>query len=167
VLDTELPFAPDTPQYRFAEADLQASQLCAWRIVVAHIPPYSSTTSKTSSEQVQEQLVPLFERYNVQLVLSGNSHNYERSLPLRGGVPHNKGITYIVSGGGGNGLNQFVDPQPSWSAFRQAIYEHLHITVTPTTLRVVAIASASGAIFDEVTITSATLATVFVPLAVR
>jgi hypothetical protein len=154
VLDTELPHAPGTPQYQFAEADLVANQSKRWRIALVHRPPYSSISNNSSSTDVRMYLVPLFEQQNVQLVLSGNSHNYERTFPLLGGVPQSsRGVTYIVSGGGGNGLNQFTITQPSWSAFRIATYEHLRITVSPISLQVDAISGDDGSILDSTTIT--------------
>jgi chitodextrinase len=134
VLDTELPFTPGTPQYEFAEADLSAHQDEAWRIVVLHRPPYSSATNNSSAQDVRTHLAPLLERSNVQLALTGHSHNYERTHPLRDGVPTEGGTTYVVSGGGGNGLNSFTIPQPEWSAFRQASYQYLRITVTPSSM---------------------------------
>ncbi|MEO7664993.1 MAG: fibronectin type III domain-containing protein, partial [Candidatus Limnocylindrales bacterium] len=110
VLDTEQPFAPGTPQYAFAEADLAAHQSATWRIVAIQRPPYSSSSANSSSVPVRSYLVPLFEAQKVSLVLAGNSHNYERTHPLlSNGDPNNPtvspndGITYVVSGNGGNG----------------------------------------------------------------
>ena len=154
VLDAEQPYMPGTPQYQFAQTDLSANQSKVWRIVIVPRPPYSSLSNNSSSVNVRTYLVPLFEQQNVQLVLTGNSHNYERTYPLLGGVPQTTGgVTYIVSGGGGNGLNQFLISQPSWSAFRQAIYEHVRVTVSATSLQIEAIAE-TGSIFDSATITS-------------
>ena len=154
VLDTEQPFTSVSAQYQFAVADLSASQSKIWRIVVLHRPPYSSSGTSSSSTSVRTYLVPLFEQQNVQLVLTGHSHNYERTYPLLGGVPQvSGGVTYIVSGGGGNGLNQFTISQPSWSAFRQASYEYMRISVSPSSLQVDAITE-TGAIIDSATITA-------------
>src|SRR5215213_10209641 len=154
VLDTEQPYTPGTPQYQFAQTDLSANQSKVWRIVVVPRPPYSSLSNNSSSVAVRTNLVPLFEQQHVQLVLTGNSHNYERSYPLLGGVPQTSGgVTYIVSGGGGNGLNQFLIGQPSWSAFRQAAYEHVRVTVSSTSLQIDTIGE-TGAIFDSTTISS-------------
>lgn len=154
VLDTELSFAPGSPQYQFAQADLSANQSKNWRIVVIHRPPYSSVSNNSSSTVVRNNLVPLFEQQHVQLVLTGHSHNYERTYPLIGGVPQTAGgVTYIVSGGGGNGLNSFTISQPSWSAFRQASYEYMRIAVSPNSIQLDAI-NDSGAIFDSTTISS-------------
>jgi hypothetical protein len=103
---------------------------------------------------VLQYLVPLFEQYNVQLVLSGNSHNYERSYPLRGGnVVSSGGVTYVVSGAGGNGFNKFTIAQPSWSAYREAsYYEYTKVTVSPTSLQVDAVRADTNAVFDSTTI---------------
>jgi 3',5'-cyclic AMP phosphodiesterase CpdA len=64
-----------------------------WRIALVHDPAYTCGNYR-SNPQVVESWVPLFERYGVQLVLSGDDHNYQRFEP-RGGV------TYVVSGNGG------------------------------------------------------------------
>lgn len=156
VLDSEQPYTPGTEQYNFAQADLAANQSAAWRIVAIQRPPYSSTTNNSSSKGVQTYLVPLFQAQNVNLVLSGNSHNYERSKPLTNGVPATGGITYVVSGAGGNGFNAFNDttyPQPAWSAFRESsYYEYSKVTVSPTALTVAAVRADTNAVFDSTTI---------------
>ena len=150
VLDSEQPYAPGSPQYEFAEADLAANQEKRWRIVVIHRPPYSSTSANSSTEDVQDYLVPLFEQQNVQLVLSGNSHNYERSHPLLGGQPAAGGITYVVSGGGGNGHNLFTIPQPAWSAYRNdSDYQYTRVTVSPQSLQLQAVRGEDGTIIDS------------------
>ena len=157
VLDSELAFDTASPQYAFAQADLSANQAATWRIVVMQRPPYSSSSINSSSKAAQTTLVPLFEQKKVALVLSGNSHNYERSRPLKGGSPTAGGITYVVSGGGGNGHNSFTIAQPAWSAARNATsYEFAKVTVSATSLRVDAIDSATNAAIDSVTINSAT-----------
>ena len=154
VLDTEQPFGPGTEQYKFAQADLAAHQNAAFRTVVAHIPPYSSTSAISSSEPVQ-QLVPLFQQQRVSLVLSGNSHNYERSHPLINGVSAAGGVTYVVTGAGGNGINKFKVPAPAWSAFREdAYYQYLRIGVSPAAMRLEAVRADTNTVFDSATIMS-------------
>ena len=153
VLDSEQSYAPGSPQYQFAEADLAESQDKTWRIVVAHRPPYSSTSANSSTEDVQNYLVPLFEQYDVQLVLSGNSHNYERSHPLLGGQPAQGGITYVVTGGGGNGHNLFTISPPAWSAYRNDTdYQFTRVTVSPQSLQVASIRGDDGATIDSTVI---------------
>jgi len=160
VLDSEQPLATGTAQYNFAQNDLATHQNDAWRIVAIQRPPYSSTTANSSSKPVQQYLVPLFQTQNVNLVLSGNSHNYERSYPLVDGAPVTSGgVTYIVSGAGGNGFNAFNDttfPKPTWSAFRESsYYQYAKVTVSPTSLVVAAVRADTNAVFDTTTITKA------------
>lgn len=153
VLDSELAFDPSTPQYAFAQADLAASQNATFRIVVVQRPPYSSATATSGSTFGRASLVPLFEKYHVALVLSGNSHNYERSFPLSGGVPAAGGVTYVVTGGGGNGHNAFTIAQPAWSAARDAThYEYTKVSVSPAALTISEINAATNSTLDSATI---------------
>ena len=79
-------------------------------VVFMHHGPYSTSNSHASEGGVREAWVPLFDRYNVDLVISGHNHLYERTLPLRGGqvtsqssgtVDSSQGTTYVTAGGGG------------------------------------------------------------------
>jgi chitodextrinase len=150
VLDTERPYAPGTPQYAYAQADLAAHQSNVWRIVVFHHPAYSSTSSNSSSAPVQQYLVPLLQAEKVQLVLSGHSHNYERTFPLINSQPTPGGVTYIVTGAGGNSFNPFTIPEPSWSAFREDTrYEYVRVTVSRTLLLLQTISASDGTIIDS------------------
>ena len=154
VLDTEQPVTPSSAQYQFAQGDLAAHQASTWRIVALQRPPYSSTSGNSSSKPVQANLVPLFQAEHVNLVLSGNSHNYERTFPLTGGVPAAGGITYVVTGGGGNGFNTFQLAQPAYSAFREdTFYEYVRVSISPASLVVDAIRADTNTVFDSTTIT--------------
>ena len=59
-----------------------------WTVVYFHHPPYSKGphNSDTDPEEVnmRQKIVPIFERYKVDLVLSGHSHIYERSFLING-----------------------------------------------------------------------------------
>lgn len=153
VLDSEVAFDPSSPQYAFAAADLAANQGASFRIVVMQRPPYSSSSATSGSAEARASLAPLFEKDKVALVLSGNSHNYERSFPLRGGAPAAGGVTYVVSGGGGNGHNSFTIAQPAWSAVRdQTHYEYTKVSVSPTALKIQEIDAATNSALDSATI---------------
>ena len=84
-----------------------------WRIVVVHHPPYSAGY-QGSSEDVRAAFVPLFERYGVQLVISGHDHDYQRSVPI-------DGVTYVVTGGAAGtrrtGEDDFTAVSFSWHHF--------------------------------------------------
>lgn len=83
---------PENPaQLRWLD-DTLASSSAPWIVAAMHHPPFSAGMHG-SDEDVRDEFVPLFERYGVDLVLSGHDHDYQRSFPIGG-------ITYVVSGGG-------------------------------------------------------------------
>jgi Calcineurin-like phosphoesterase/Purple acid Phosphatase, N-terminal domain len=59
-----------------------------WTVVYFHHPPYSKGphNSDTDPEEVsmRQKIVPILERFKVDLVLSGHSHIYERSFLMNG-----------------------------------------------------------------------------------
>jgi 3',5'-cyclic AMP phosphodiesterase CpdA len=84
------PLSKGSEQYRWLENDL-AGNKSRWTVVFCHIPFYDSTLSQ-DVKILRDDLQPLFERYKVDMVLSGHAHDYERSVV--------NGIQYIVTGGG-------------------------------------------------------------------
>jgi 3',5'-cyclic AMP phosphodiesterase CpdA len=83
---------PDDPDQRAWLERTLAGTAAPWRIVALHHPPYSAGY-QGSSRVARAVFSPLFERYGVQLVLSGHDHDYQRSVPING-------VTYVVSGAG-------------------------------------------------------------------
>jgi len=56
-----------------------------WVIVQMHqCAASSSATGNGSDLGIREEWLPLFDRYQVDLVLGGHDHDYERSFPVRG-----------------------------------------------------------------------------------
>jgi predicted phosphodiesterase len=83
-LSTEM--SSSSTQYDFAKADLQkASQNSNihWIIVFFHKPIYTSPTTHSADTTMRAKYHPLFDQYNVDLVLYGHNHVYERSYPLK------------------------------------------------------------------------------------
>lgn len=66
----------------------------AWKICYFHHPLYSDGATHGSSVDLRVVLEPLFVANGVNVVFSGHDHIYERIQPQ-------KGITYFVSGAGG------------------------------------------------------------------
>ena len=65
------------------------------------------------------------------------------------------GVTYLVTGGGGNGFNTFSMAQPEYTAFREdSYYQYTKVTVSPSALLVEGRRADTGAVFDSTTITS-------------
>lgn len=85
-------------------------------VVVCNCCCYSTNQNHGSDGGLRDAWGPLFDQYQVDLVISGHVHAYERTNPMRAGQPTRQvpaggtveppadGTTYICAGGGGNGL---------------------------------------------------------------
>lgn len=141
------------------ENDLATSR-AAWRIVYFHHIPYpvSQHIDDPLCTAARERVVPMLERYGVQLVLTGHEHNYERSAPMRGGASvatAARGTVYISTGGGG-GILHPVRPRDYY--VKQASVNHyLRVEGDASQLTVRAI-GIDGREFDRVTLTLPSLA---------
>lgn len=134
----------DAPAQRaWLERDLAATSR-PFRIVVVHEPPYSSGFHG-SAEDVREAYQPIFERHGVQLVLSGDDHDYERSVPIHG-------VTYVVTGGGGRSVRPVG--ASSWTAFSVTAFHFVYVEADAGELRLHAI-DATGREFDGAVIARA------------
>jgi PKD repeat protein len=110
---------PGGAMHAWADADLAHARARGkrWLVVFLHHPPYSRGTHDSTSEseliRLHDNLVPLFESHDVDLVLSGHSHVYERSFLARDDailqadvaeytkVGSPDGTVYMVTGCGG------------------------------------------------------------------
>jgi hypothetical protein len=91
-------------------ADYRARPDVDWIVVGFHHCPYCSSSRHSSDAGVRDRWTPLFDRYEVDLVINGHNHLYERTHPIRGGShsveapigatvdPAADGTTYIISG---------------------------------------------------------------------
>ncbi|MGD1837534.1 MAG: metallophosphoesterase [Nitrososphaeraceae archaeon] len=73
-------------QYSFVENDLKKTKNNSsidWTIVVIHEPFYTNPGSHPPNIEFAKLYHPLFDKYGVDLVLSGHNHWYERTLPLK------------------------------------------------------------------------------------
>lgn len=125
-------------QAAWLESDLAANDK-ATTIVFMHRPPYSSG-SHGSTKSTHTTFVPLFEAHDVDLILAGHDHSYERTNPI-------EGVTYVVTGGAGRGTRPVGN---SWfTAYSERVAHFTHTTVTAKELSFHAI-DASGIDFDAV-----------------
>lgn len=114
-------------QREWLEAALAASE-ATWKIAVHHHPVYTSDENDygdswreagraTGDRRVRNDFMDLYDRHNVDLVLYGHMHIYERSHPMReGAVDVLGGTVYIGAGGGGGNLEDFTPTRQAYSA---------------------------------------------------
>jgi 3',5'-cyclic AMP phosphodiesterase CpdA len=80
-----------SPQLQWLERDLAANK-SLWTIVFFHHPPYTKRSHDSDAEEdlrlIREALVPVFDKYKVDLVMSGHSHIYERSHLIKNHTGH-------------------------------------------------------------------------------
>ncbi|MDG2255105.1 MAG: metallophosphoesterase family protein [Opitutaceae bacterium] len=69
-----------------------------WQIAAFHKPVYPGV-KKPSAGRVS--WVPLFEEYNIDLVLESDGHCIKRTVPIRGDIEADDGIVYLGEGGYG------------------------------------------------------------------
>jgi len=136
------------------ENDL-ANTRATWKIVFWHQTPYPIFHHIDDPLDIASRalLVPILERHGVQLVLAGHEHNYQRSKPMRGGVPvpiGTGGTVYMVSGGGGGALHPVV-PE-SFLDWEASVWHYLRVSVDSQKLTVQAIGT-DGKEFDRLVLT--------------
>lgn len=76
------------PQAQWIKKDLAANKNKDWVVAYWHHPPYTMGSHNSDEEselgEIRGKLLPILERYGVDLVLCGHSHVYERSRLMKG-----------------------------------------------------------------------------------
>ncbi|OIW05548.1 hypothetical protein TanjilG_23334 [Lupinus angustifolius] len=130
-----------TPQYKWLEEELPKvnRKETPWLIVLVHSPWYNSYNYHfMEGETMRVMFESWFVKYKVDVVFSGHVHAYERSERVSNVKYHivnglctpvkdQSAPVYITIGDGGNleGLaNNMTEPQPKYSAYREASFGH-------------------------------------------
>lgn len=115
-----------------------------WLVPYLHVALFSDGSNHSSNLQYRAQLAPIFEKHDVQLVLTCHDQSYERTFPLRGAperieiTSHSMecygrgdGTVYLKVGPGGKesninkGFSRFrTGPPPKYTAFRDNTAHH-------------------------------------------
>ncbi|KAH8964065.1 hypothetical protein BDL97_04G044600 [Sphagnum fallax] len=130
-----------SPQWTWLQTELSTvdRNVTPWLLVLLHCPWYNSNAASymagESMRVVFEQMVVTSQ---VDVVFAGHVHAYERTFPVSN-ILYNitNGLcipelnpaapTYIVIGDGGNNegpSSTFTEPQPNYSAYREASFGH-------------------------------------------
>lgn len=161
LIDSNREVGPGSEQYKFLERELKQSR-AQWKVVCYHHPAYSSDENdygdtwsgpSTRGDLRTRKLVPLFDRYGVDIVWNGHIHSYERTWPLRedhAASPGN-GTVYMITGGGGGGLET---PGPIRPFFQNTVkrgHHFCYVAVNGNTLELKSY-DLAGQLFDTTTI---------------
>ncbi|PSK91600.1 metallophosphoesterase [Taibaiella chishuiensis] len=75
-------------QVQWIKQDLQANSNKGWTVVYWHHPPYTMGSHNSDAEtelvNIRQNFIRILERYGVDLILCGHSHDYERSKLMKG-----------------------------------------------------------------------------------
>ena len=85
-IDPYVDYMPGSAQFQFIEHDLKTASTnpkIDWTLVAEHIPMYTSPSKHPADSTIRDIYQPLFDKYGVDLVLSGDNHNYQRTFPLK------------------------------------------------------------------------------------
>ncbi|KAK9269977.1 hypothetical protein L1049_025550 [Liquidambar formosana] len=141
VLSSYSAYGKYTPQYKWFEYELPKVNRTEtpWLIVLMHSPLYNSYVHHyMEGETMRVMYEPWFVEYKVDVIFAGHVHAYERServsniaYNITNGlcdpISDQSAPVYITIGDGGNqeGLaTNMTDPQPSYSAYREASFGH-------------------------------------------
>ena len=84
-LSTEISQSEHLRQRTFVDNDLSKASSdpnIDWIIVYFHSPFYTLPSKHGPSEELRKIYNPIFTKYDVDLVLQGHNHNYQRSYPI-------------------------------------------------------------------------------------
>ena len=99
-----------TDMLAWLDADLGATQQ-PWTMVFFHKGIYSRGNHSSGEEndgELNKSLVPIFDAHQVDFVLNGHSHNYERFAPSRGVDEEFGGIGRTFTAGPGSAMGETV-----------------------------------------------------------
>ncbi len=136
-------FAPNSPQYKWFEKEMARPEVrrAPFRVVFLHDPVY--ICRGRASDTFRRTWMPLFQKYNVDVVFA-SWHLYERS--------HEKGVTYIITGGAGAELI-WMNKNPAFPSQTDARQHHfcrVDVNAGDMTIRSI---STDGTVLDSITLT--------------
>lgn len=149
VLDSNSSMFPGKAQYEWLRAQLRSPRNRFTLVALHHAPLTSGphgglrpdwTPAEGAIDAGRRFLMPLFEMYAVDLVLTGHDHLYERS--------EKDGIVYIVTGGGGAPLYKVNSVENPYQKVAVAAHHYVALDIDASGIGLTAIDKA-GAVIDS------------------
>jgi hypothetical protein len=82
---SESKFDKGSAQFKFINEDLKKASEnkdVEWIVVTTYGPFYTSPSTHKAEKDLRDIYHPIFEKYNVDLVLQAHNHNYQRTFPI-------------------------------------------------------------------------------------
>jgi hypothetical protein len=140
--------SPIDAQTKWIENQLSGST-ATWKFAMFHFPPYSS---EGGYPEIRSKWCTLFDKYHVDMVMSGHVHNYLRTKPMKDEKPvasPSQGTVYLVSIGIPDNDTQPVLPFAELQLSGEMLYQKVTIKGTQLEYKVMNI---DGLIRDQLTI---------------
>ena len=121
-------FKKGSAQYIWLEHELTKVNrtLTPWLMVMLHVPWYCSNFVHIGEGKLmREAMEPLLFKYGVDILLAGHVHAYERTHAVYNNATNACGTVHLDLGDAGNREGAYfpwLEPQPSWSAFRESSF---------------------------------------------
>lgn len=165
MIDSNKDCRKGSDQYKRLEKALAASK-ATWKFSAHHHPAFSSDEDDygdhwrgkkdkdfSYGHEELRDLVALYEKYGVDINFTGHVHSYERTWPIwQMAINQKKGVRYVVSGGGGGGLEQAA-PQRSWFTLHVARGHHYCFAAVQDKTIVFKAYDMDGRLFDSFELT--------------
>ncbi len=103
MMDQYVSYGSGSAEYNWVKNDL-ASTTKKWKVIMIHEPGWSANGGHANNSTIQSVYEPLFEQYNVALVIAGHNHYYARAMV--------NGIPELTIGTGGAPLYSPASGQP-------------------------------------------------------
>jgi 3',5'-cyclic AMP phosphodiesterase CpdA len=118
-------------------ADLAASAGARWKLAAHHRPMFSAGGTHGPDLAMQRAFMPLYDQYDVDLVLNGHEHDFEITHPMiwdaanaTGAVAPSAsmGTVFEVQGGGGAPLH--ANGSQFWTLYSESVHAASIVTVS-------------------------------------
>ncbi|MFX0097924.1 MAG: purple acid phosphatase family protein [Candidatus Hodarchaeota archaeon] len=153
VLNSEANLEGIIAQANWLEEDLKRHESCLWKFVTFHRNVFRS--NHESWTLVFDYWVPIFDKYHVDAVFNGHSHNYMRTKPINwtksSTTPQSSylnGTMYVVTGAWGAPLYDVTDGW--WVAYNRSVHHFTLVDIFDNRTLHLQGKDDSGMTFDEI-----------------
>lgn len=112
-----------------------------------HAATYSANDRHGSNEYLRALWAPVWDDNDVDMVIAGHNHTYERSQPVRGEAVDSTGTVHLVSGGAGAPL--YDGEEEEWFSAASSASNHFGIAEFSSTGIDVTVYDLSGDVIDS------------------